>query len=184
MKASIIIVSALLAATTASQAQSLALVSHPAADNSETASPAETKTVAADPRPAFTFQVYGDIPNAKPVFEEDHFLGEPVTTKWNTFLSNYTRTYDVEIGLSSSGTEFRKPAVYKAVEKANKWVKKAIRTKSMSVGTAVETMVHVLDCANWICLEEDTKEVERAAADVKTGEEALAFFRSIKLERE
>ena len=61
----------------------------------------------------FTLEVYGgEIPDVKPAFEEEHFLGGEITRKWNTFLCNYTHTYDVEVGLSASGTEFRKPAVY------------------------------------------------------------------------
>lgn len=75
----------------------------------------------------FTLEVYGgEIPDVKPAFEEEHFLGGEITRKWNTFLCNYTHTYDVEVGLSASGTEFRKPAVFKAVERVNKYVKKSL----------------------------------------------------------
>ena len=81
----------------------------------------------------FTLEVYGgEIPNVKPAFEEEHFLGGEITKKWNTFLCNYTHTYDVEVGLSSSGTEFRKPAVFKAVERVNKYVKKRLKAHTMN----------------------------------------------------
>ena len=130
----------------------------------------------------FTLEVYGgEIPNVKPAFEEEHFLGGEITKKWNTFLCNYTHTYDVEIGLSSSGTEFRKPAVFKAVERANKYVKKSLKAHSMNHDEAVKIMTHVLDCANIICLESDTTALEEAASNTKTGEEAVSFFNHIQL---
>ena len=76
--------------------------------------------MAAQDKKEFTLEVYGgEIPNVKPAFDEEHFLGGEITKKWNTFLCNYTHTYEVEVGLSSSGTEFRKPAVFKAVERVN-----------------------------------------------------------------
>ncbi len=130
----------------------------------------------------FTLEVYGgEIPNVKPAFEEEHFLGGEITKKWNTFLCNYTHTYDVEVGLSSSGTEFRKPAVFKAVERANKYVKKNLKAHLMTREEAVKIMTHVLDCANIICLESDTAALEDAASNTKTGEEAVAFFNHIQL---
>ncbi len=130
----------------------------------------------------FTLEVYGgEIPNVNPVFEEEHFLGGEITKKWNTFLCNYTHTYEVGVGLSSSGTEFRKPAVFKAVERANKYVKKNLKAHLMTREEAVKIMAHVLDCANIICLENDTDALEDAASNTKTGEEAVAFFNHIQL---
>lgn len=130
----------------------------------------------------FTLEVYGgEIPNVKPAFEEEHFLGGEITKKWNTFLCNYTHTYDVEVGLSSSGTEFRKPAVFKAVERVNKYVKKRLKAHTMNRDEAVKIMTHVLDCANIICLVNDTAALEEAASDTKTGEEAVTFFNHIHL---
>ncbi len=130
----------------------------------------------------FTLEVYGgEIPNVKPTFEEEHFLGGEITKKWNTFLCNYTHTYDVEIGLNNSGTEFRKPAVFKAVERVNKFVKKSVKSHQMSKEEAVKIMTHVLDCANIICLESDTAALEEAAGNTKTGEEAVNFFNHIRL---
>ncbi len=135
-----------------------------------------------DNEKTFVLEVYGgEVPNVKPTFEEEHYLGDEITKKWNTFLCNYTRTYEVNVGLSSSGTEFRKPAVFKAVERVNKYVKKTLKSHHMSKDEAVKIMAHVLDCANIICLESDTNALEDAAADAKTGEEAVDFFNHIKL---
>lgn len=133
--------------------------------------------MAAQDKKEFTLEVYGgEIPNVKPAFDEEHFLGGEITKKWNTFLCNYTHTYEVEVGLSSSGTEFRKPAVFKAVERVNKYVKKSYKSQHMTKEEAIRIMSHVLDCANIICLESDTAALEEAAGDANTAEEALAFF--------
>lgn len=138
--------------------------------------------MAAQDKKEFTLEVYGgEIPNVKPAFDEEHFLGGEITKKWNTFLCNYTNTYEVEVGLSSSGTEFRKPAVFKAVERVNKYVKKSYKSQHMTKEEAIRIMSHVLDCANIICLESDTAALEEAAGDANTAEEALAFFDHIKL---
>lgn len=138
--------------------------------------------MAAQDKKEFTLEVYGgEIPNVKPAFDEEHFLGGEITKKWNTFLCNYTHTYEVEVGLSSSGTEFRKPAVFKAVERVNKYVKKSYKSQHMTKEEAIRIMSHVLDCANIICLENDTAALEEAAGDANTAEEALAFFDHIKL---
>lgn len=138
--------------------------------------------MAAQDKKEFTLEVYGgEIPNVKPAFDEEHFLGGEITKKWNTFLCNYTHTYEVEVGLSSSGTEFRKPAVFKAVERVNKYVKKSYKSQHMTKEEAIRIMSHVLDCANIICLESDTAALEEAAGEANTAEEALAFFDHIKL---
>lgn len=138
--------------------------------------------MAAQDKKEFTLEVYGgEIPNVKPAFDEEHFLGGEITKKWNTFLCNYTHTYEVEVGLSSSGTEFRKPAVFKAVDRVNKYVKKSYKSQHMTKEEAIRIMSHVLDCANIICLESDTAALEEAAGDANTAEEALAFFDHIKL---
>ena len=138
--------------------------------------------MAAQDKKEFTLEVYGgEIPNVKPAFDEEHFLGGEITKKWNTFLCNYTHTYEVEVGLSSSGTEFRKPAVFKAVERVNKYVKKSYKSQHMTKEEAIRIMSHVLDCANIICLESDTAALEEDAGDANTAEEALAFFDHIKL---
>ena len=129
----------------------------------------------------YVYTVVGEIPNVKPTFEEEHPLGAVVQVKWNTFLSNYTRVYDVEVGMSSSGTELRKPSIYKAVERANKYVKRAVKDGTMSREEAVATMAHVLDCANVICFEDNTEDIEEAARHAKTGEAVVALFDKVEL---
>ena len=80
-----------------------------------------TAVTAAESKPdiEYTFRTYGDIPVAKTAFEEEHYLGNDVSKKWNTFIANYRHEYSVSVGLSNSGYEFVKPAVYNAVQRAN-----------------------------------------------------------------
>ncbi len=129
----------------------------------------------------FTYTVYGDVPDVKPTFAEEHPLGTVVTAKWNTFLANYTRTYDVEVGMADQGTELRKPAVFKAVERANRYIKRAVKNGEMSAEDAVEKMTHILDCANIICFEDHTEDFEAAARHAKTGEDVVALFEHVEL---
>lgn len=140
------------------------------------AAPAEAK-----PGAEYTFHTYGSIPAAKTAFEEEHYLGGEVSEKWNTFIANYRHEYSVSVGLSSSGYEFVKPAVYNAVQRANKYVKKALKKNAMTRDEAVGTMSHVLDCANVICFEDGTEKFEEAAKDAKTGEEVIRLFEKVRL---
>ena len=58
--------------------------------------------MAAQDKKEFTLEVYGgEIPNVKPAFDEEHFLGGEITK--NGILSSVTiPTPEVEVGLSSS----------------------------------------------------------------------------------
>lgn len=149
-----------------------------AGDNTAVASATESTAAA-----TFVFHTYGDIPVAKTTFSEEHYLGGDVTEKWNTFLANYTHEYTVSVGLSNSGYEFVKPAIYNAVRRANKYVKKAIKNNAMTKAEAVKTMSHILDCANVICFDNDTKDFEDAAKQAKTGEDVVRLFDKVALVR-
>ncbi len=144
-----------------------------------------TAVAAAESKPdiEYTFRTYGDIPVAKTAFEEEHYLGNDVSKKWNTFIANYRHEYSVSVGLSNSGYEFVKPAVYNAVQRANKYVKKALKKNIMTRDEAVSTMSHILDCANVICFEDDTKKFEDAAKAAKSGEDVIRLFKKVELVR-
>lgn len=160
-------------------AQDLAMnYSNKAGDNTATAATTKNTEVK-----AFVFHTYGEIPVAKRTFSEEHYLGGDVTEKWNTFLANYTHEYSVSVGLSNSGYEFVKPSIYNAVKRANKYVKKALKSKAMTKAEAVNTMSHILDCANVICFEDDTKKIEDAAKQAKTGEDVVRLFEKVELVR-
>lgn len=139
------------------------------------------QTMATDKAEPFTFYVYDDLSAQNVEIIESHYLGTAITPKWNIFLKNYTHRYDVSVGLSDNGFEIRKPAVYHAVMRANKYVRKMLRKGELSHGDAVREMTHVLDCANTVIFESDTKDFEQAAEDAASGEEALQFFDSVVL---
>ena len=130
---------------------------------------------------SYKYTVHGEIPNVETSFEEEHYLGTEITPKWNTFQANYIHQYSLEVGLSDSGTEIRKPSIYNAVERANKFIKKSLKRGVMEKKQAVEIMAHILDCANVICMENDTKEFESAARQAKTGEEVIGLFNRVEL---
>lgn len=180
MKAFNLMVSIMLILATDSYAQDLAMTVNDGVLSEKSEVKAEPKAEA--PKAEFVFPVYGEIPVAKVEFEEEHFLGDAIAKKWNTFLKNYTRVYDVEIGLTDSGSEIRKPAVFKAVERANRYVKKAWRNKTMDTDKAVTVMAHILDCANVICFDDNTEAFEKKAKEAKTGEEVIDLFNRVKLE--
>ncbi|MGM9712866.1 MAG: hypothetical protein ACI3Y5_01950 [Prevotella sp.] len=131
----------------------------------------------------FVFEVYGDIPDVKPTFEEQHPLGKVVSDKWNTFIANYTCVYDVEVGLSGSATEIRKPAVFKAVGRADKYIRKQVRDGAMGRETAVAIMTHILDCANVICFDDETAAFEAYVRKAKTGQDVVDAFASVELKQ-
>lgn len=137
-------------------------------------------TAASEPA-AFEVPVYGSVPVMENVCPEKHFLGGAVTEKWNTFLASYTNTYDVSVGLSDVNVEIRKPSIYNAVKRANKYVKKQVKDQLMSHDDAVTTMCHILDCANVMVLDADTKRFEQTASQARSGEQVVKLFSTVKL---
>ena len=131
----------------------------------------------------FVFDVYGDIPVAKVVFESDHFLGKGIAKKWDTFVHNYTHEYDMSVGFSDTSVEIVKPAVYKAVNKVNKYYKKAVNKHQVNRDTAITSMAHILDCANVICFEQDTQTLEQALRSADRPEAIIALFDKVKLRK-
>lgn len=130
---------------------------------------------------AYELPVYGKIPVVENVCPEKHYLGGAVTEKWNTFLASYTNTYEVSVGLSSANVEIRKPSIYNAVIRANKYVKKQLKDNLMTREEAVATMTHILDCANVFVLDSDTQRFEQSAAQARSGEQVVSLFNTVKL---
>lgn len=133
------------------------------------------------PTEKFVYSVYGEIPTAKATFEEEHFLGNPLTSKWNTFIQNYTHIYDMSVGFSGSTVEVSKPAIYNAVMKVNKYYKKAVRKGTVDKDIAIQKLSHILDCANVISTETETETFEQAISETKEAEEIIALFDKVEL---
>lgn len=186
MKKSFLIV-ALMCASMSAAAQTLAMNTVAAAPEREASevtvndNNAAKNTASAANAPLFVFRTNGGVPEVKTAFEEQHYLGGEVSKKWNTFVANYTHEYSVSVGLSNSNYEFAKPAIYNAVNRADKYVKKALKKHLMTRDEAVKAMSHILDCANVIYYEPDTERFEAAARDAKTGEDVIKLFDGVKL---
>ena len=129
------------------------------------------------------FDVYGEIPTTKPVFEAEHYLGSDITGKWNTFIQNYTHEYDVTIGFTDSSVEILKPSIYKAVNKVNKYYKKALKKEEVSREVATFNMGHILDCANVMCFDDNSKSFEEALKSADEPEEIIALFNQVTLRK-
>lgn len=132
---------------------------------------------------SFIFNVYGDIPEKKPAFEEEHFLGNLISSKWNTFLVNYTQEYETKVGLSNSVIEIQKPVIYNAVTKVNKHLKKITHKGLISESEARQKMGHILDCANVMCFENETREFEQALLECKDPTKIMLLFESVILQK-
>lgn len=182
-----IVLAALLGAYMSAEAQTLAMAPAPAKTENNTTVKADSpvsateNNAAAVAAPRFVFHTNGGIPDAKTAFEEEHYLGGAVSKKWNTFIANYKHEYSVSVGLSNSGYEFVKPAIYNAVNRADKYIKKALKSHTMTREAAVKATSHMLDCANVMYYEPDTDKFEAAAKSAKTGPEVLKLFESVSL---
>ena len=135
------------------------------------------------PKAVFIFDVYGEIPTTKPVFEAEHYLGSDITGKWNTFIQNYTHEYDVTIGFTDSSVEILKPSIYKAVNKVKKYYKKALKKEEVSREVATFNMGHILDCANVMCFDDNSKSFEEALKSADEPEEIIALFNQVTLRK-
>ena len=126
----------------------------------------------------YVYHVYETT--SKVAFEIPHYLGEPCTEKWSRFQANYTRTYDQNVGFSSTTVEFAKPAIYHAVNKINKYIVKAVKKKNVTREEAIRLLSHVLDCANTLLYEDDTTQLEKSLASTKEPELLIKIFNQIK----
>ena len=143
----------------------------------------EATPVGKKPKAVFIFDVYGEIPTTKPVFEAEHYLGSDITGKWHTFIQNYTHEYDVTIGFTDSSVEILKPSIYKAVNKVNKYYKKALKKEEVSREVATFNMGHILDCANVMCFDDNSKSFEEALKSADEPEEIIALFNQVTLRK-
>lgn len=143
----------------------------------------EATPVGNKPKAAFVFDVYGEIPTTKPVFETEHYLGSDITGKWNSFIQNYTHEYDVTIGFTDSSVEILKPSIYKAVNKVNKYYKRALKKNEVSREIATVNMAHILDCANVMCFDDNSKSFEETVKSADEPKEIIALFNQVTLRK-
>lgn len=129
----------------------------------------------------YTLESYGNSINTKIVFQDEHYLGDSISIKWNLFLKNYKRVYEQTVGLSGSTVEIAKPTVFNAVSKINNYYKKLFKNGTLSKETLIANMSHILDCANLLCYEDDTKKIEYDIKNAKDPNDILQVFKSIEI---
>jgi hypothetical protein len=115
-------------------------------------------------------------------FDEPHPLSGALNESWNAFNANYRRVYEVSTGFSGQAVEIYKPVIYNAVIKADKYIRKAVGKGEIKKEDAVSTLKHILDCANALAMERDTKVFEKEIAGAKTPESIIRFFNHVEIE--
>jgi hypothetical protein len=129
----------------------------------------------------YTLTVYGKIPEIDVAFEEKHPLSNTLNSCWNTFNKSYTHVYEVSTGFSGQTVEIVKPAIYHAVIKVDKFIRKAVNKGKMNEEEAVAILKHVFDCANVFATEDDTEAFEKEISDAKTPENIIRCFNNVIL---
>ena len=123
----------------------------------------------------------GGIPSPEIVFEEKHFMGDELSKKWSAFQQNYKRVYEQSVGFSSSTVEIVKPTIYNSVNRVNNFYKKALRKGEITESETKKTLNHLLDCANLLCFEDNTENIESEIKQAKTIEDIIRIFASIRI---
>ncbi len=100
----------------------------------------------------------------------EHFLGEKIASKVYLLESKYTYQVEIVPGNPQTKTVIRKPAIYDAVQKIERHLKKSIKKGEVSIETATTDFNKVLDVA-FNVLTADTEDFEKAiskTSDVKS----------------
>ena len=130
----------------------------------------------------YTLMVYNDTSKGNTVFEENHPLCNTLNNRWNMFITNYRRIYNVSTGFSGQTVEIAKPTIYNAVIKVDKFIRKAVNKGDISKEEAITTLKHIFDCANALAIERDTQSFEKEIANAKTPESIILIFKLVTLE--
>jgi len=164
--------------TTAQETNDIAILTNVSTNNA----PAESDKLTLDNAEAkYTLESYGSTQPVNNAFEVEHFLGGDTSIKWNLFLQSYKRVYEQTVGLSGSSVEILKPTVFNAVNKVNDYYKKLLNNKKGDKEQITGELNHILDCANLLCYEEDTKSIETDIKNAKTIPDIVLVFASIHI---
>jgi hypothetical protein len=113
--------------------------------------------------PVFEFKVYSnenDLSTISKDMVEAHIFGELVSKKLYLLDSKYTYKVPMVPGNPQMRTIVRKPVIYDAVMKIERYLKKSVKKGEISMETASADFNKVLDVANSICTA-DTKSFEK-----------------------
>jgi len=113
--------------------------------------------------PVFEFRIYtneNDLSTIPKDLIEKHILGESVARKLYFLDSKYTYKVPIVPGNPQMRTIVRKPVIYDAVMKIERYLKKSVKKGAISMETASADFNKVLDVANSVCTV-DTKSFEK-----------------------
>jgi len=113
--------------------------------------------------PVFEFKVYSnetDLSTISNDMIEKHIFGESVSKKMYLLDSKYTYKVPMVPGNPQMRTIVRKPVIYDAVMKIERYLKKSVKKGTISMETASADFNKVLDIANSVCTA-DTKSFEK-----------------------
>lgn len=113
--------------------------------------------------PVFEFKVYSnenDLSIISKDMIEEHLFGEVVSKKLYLLDSKYTYKVPIVPGNPQMRTIVRKPVIYDAVLKVERYLKKSVKKGAISMETASTDFNKVLDIANSVCTA-DTKSFEK-----------------------
>ena len=130
----------------------------------------------------YNLTVYTSVSQSETSFDEQHPLCSSLNGCWNMFHANYRRVSKVSTGFSGQAVEIHKPAIYNAVIKTDKYIRKAVNKGEITKEEAVATLRHILDCANALAMEHNTKTFEKEIAGAKTPESVIQIFKKVELE--
>jgi hypothetical protein len=95
---------------------------------------------------------------------EEHVFGELVSKKLYLLDSKYTYEVPIIPGNPQTRTMVRKPVIYDAVRKIERYLKKSVKKGEVSIETASNEFNIVLDVANNV-FTADTKSFEKAISE-------------------
>ena len=117
--------------------------------------------------PVFEFKVYTTESDLSAVSKDiigEHVFGDKVSQKIYLLESKYTYEVQIVPGNPQTKTVVRKPVIYEAVKKIERYLKKSVKKGEISLETASNEFATVLDVANNV-VTADTKSFEQAISE-------------------
>jgi hypothetical protein len=128
--------------------------------------------------PVFEFKVYANNNDLDAITKEiagEHFLGDIVSRKLYLFGSKYTFEVPVVPGNPQTKTVVRKPVIYDAVIKIERFLKRSAKKGEITVEAATEEFNKVLDVAINV-LTADTGSLEKAISTTNDTASLISLF--------
>lgn len=128
---------------------------------------AKRTVVSTNSLPVFEFRIYSSAQDLSTIPEdmvEVHAFGELVSHKLYLLDSKYTYQVPIVPGNPQTRTIVRKPVIYDAVRKIERYLKKSVKKGEISTETASNEFNIILDVANNV-FTADTKTFEKAISE-------------------